>query len=98
MASTECIGGPWAPTPQRCRVGSSVSRQCVPDGCGSEIQYHPKPRYRLRNQQKRNSSVQIMSFHSVVHVCPSSNHLRRKRLWFPVKGKRNNGRLEAIPL
>ncbi|GFW43111.1 hypothetical protein TNCV_1475061 [Trichonephila clavipes] len=31
-----------------------------------------------------------MSFHSVVHVRHSTHHWQRKRLWFPVKGKRSN--------
>ncbi|GFU45104.1 hypothetical protein TNCV_4235721 [Trichonephila clavipes] len=44
------------------------------------------------------SIVNTMSFHSIVHDCRSSHLWRRKRLWFPVKGKRNNGCLADIPL
>ncbi|GFW47866.1 hypothetical protein TNCV_2400531 [Trichonephila clavipes] len=43
MTSAECMGGPWTPTPQRRNAGCSVYRQCVLEGCGSEIQYHSKP-------------------------------------------------------
>ncbi|GFW08489.1 hypothetical protein TNCV_2775111 [Trichonephila clavipes] len=50
MASTECMGGPRSVTPQRCSASCSVYRQCVLEGCGSEIQYHPKPRYQLQDK------------------------------------------------
>ncbi|GFY07241.1 hypothetical protein TNCV_1585961 [Trichonephila clavipes] len=40
MTSAECMGGPRAPTPQRCRASCSVYRQGVLEGCGSGIQYH----------------------------------------------------------
>ncbi|GFX86787.1 hypothetical protein TNCV_1409841 [Trichonephila clavipes] len=93
MASAECMGGPRAPTPQRCSAGCSVYRPCVLEGCDSEIPYHLKPGYRVLDQQKRDSSVNTMSFHSVVYVRRSSHHWWRKSLWFPVKGKRSNGRL-----
>ncbi|GFS90706.1 hypothetical protein TNCV_3771301 [Trichonephila clavipes] len=43
MASAEYMEGPRAPTPQRCITDCSVHWQCVLDGCGSEIPYHPKP-------------------------------------------------------
>ncbi|GFT06290.1 hypothetical protein TNCV_2990601 [Trichonephila clavipes] len=43
MVSAECVGGLRAPTPQRCRSGCSLYHQCVLEGCGSKIQYHPKP-------------------------------------------------------
>ncbi|GFU64262.1 hypothetical protein TNCV_3780731 [Trichonephila clavipes] len=36
MASTERMGGPGAPTSQKCGAGCSVYRQCVLEGCGSE--------------------------------------------------------------
>ncbi|GFY18166.1 hypothetical protein TNCV_2045721 [Trichonephila clavipes] len=35
--------------------------------------------------------VSLMLFHSVVHVHRSSHYWRRKRLWFPVKGKGSKG-------
>ncbi|GFX50707.1 histone-lysine N-methyltransferase SETMAR [Trichonephila clavipes] len=34
MASAECVGGPRAPTPQRCGAGYLVYRQRVLEGCG----------------------------------------------------------------
>ncbi|GFT43084.1 hypothetical protein TNCV_5119501 [Trichonephila clavipes] len=43
--------------------------------------------------QKLDSSVNTISFHSVVHVRRSSHHRRRKSLCFPVKGKQSNERL-----
>ncbi|GFU53335.1 hypothetical protein TNCV_2953691 [Trichonephila clavipes] len=43
MASAECIGGPRSPTTQRYSAGCSEYRQCVLEGCGSEIQHHLKP-------------------------------------------------------
>ncbi|GFV90456.1 hypothetical protein TNCV_50311 [Trichonephila clavipes] len=36
------MGGAWASTPQRCSAGCLVYRQCVLEGCGSEIQYPPQ--------------------------------------------------------
>ncbi|GFV83070.1 hypothetical protein TNCV_2801961 [Trichonephila clavipes] len=33
LARAECMGGSWAPTPQRCSFGCSVYRQCVLQGC-----------------------------------------------------------------
>ncbi|GFU50870.1 hypothetical protein TNCV_4460791 [Trichonephila clavipes] len=59
IASAECMGGPQAPTPQRCSDGHSVYRQCALEGRGSEIQYHPKPWYWMQHQcvgARRNSS------------------------------------------
>ncbi|GFV91753.1 hypothetical protein TNCV_4763181 [Trichonephila clavipes] len=48
-------------------------------------------------RQKRYSSVNTMSFHSVIHVHYSLHHLCCKSLWFPIKGKRSNGFLADIP-
>ncbi|GFX31184.1 hypothetical protein TNCV_2026851 [Trichonephila clavipes] len=47
-------------------------------------------------RQKRNSSLNTMLFHSVVHIRRSSHHWMRKPLWFPVKGNRSNGILTDI--
>ncbi|GFT37206.1 HTH_Tnp_Tc3_2 domain-containing protein [Trichonephila clavipes] len=41
MVSAECMEGPRAPTPQRCSAGCSAYRQCVLEGCGSEIRNNP---------------------------------------------------------
>ncbi|GFY33015.1 hypothetical protein TNCV_2229661 [Trichonephila clavipes] len=73
-------------------------RQCIREGSGSEIRYHPTPRYLVQDQQKRDSSVNTISFLSVVPVSRSSHHWWCKRLWLPVKDKRSNGRLADIPL
>ncbi|GFW95056.1 hypothetical protein TNCV_1496951 [Trichonephila clavipes] len=49
-------------------------------------------------KQKRDSSVNRISFHSVVHDHRSSHHWWSKRLWFSVKGKRSNGQPTEILL
>lgn len=49
-------------------------------------------------RQKWDSSVNTMSFHSVVHVCCSSHYWWFKLLWFPVNGKWSNVCLVDIPL
>ncbi|GFW23365.1 hypothetical protein TNCV_3804641 [Trichonephila clavipes] len=41
MTGAECMGGPRAPTPQRCSAGYSVYRQCAIEGHGSEIHTTP---------------------------------------------------------
>ncbi|GFU72136.1 hypothetical protein TNCV_3049961 [Trichonephila clavipes] len=56
------------------------------------------PTILILQAEKEFASVNRMPFHSVVHVFRLSNHWLRKRLWFPVKGKRSNGRLADIPL
>ncbi|GFT67807.1 hypothetical protein TNCV_271951 [Trichonephila clavipes] len=43
MAGAEGMRGPYAQTPQRCSSGWSLYQQCELEGCGSKIQYHPKP-------------------------------------------------------
>ncbi|GFW57411.1 uncharacterized protein TNCV_543241 [Trichonephila clavipes] len=46
----------------------------------------------------RDLSVKTTSFHSATHILLSSHHWRRRRLWFCVKGRRSNERLEDKPL
>ncbi|GFX98657.1 uncharacterized protein TNCV_1502351 [Trichonephila clavipes] len=49
--------------------------------------------------QKWYSSVNTMTFHSIVHVHRLSRYWRRKCMWLLVKGKRSNGgRLGDIPI
>ncbi|GFV56434.1 hypothetical protein TNCV_1709841 [Trichonephila clavipes] len=37
MASPECMGGPWTPSPQSCSAGYSVYLQCILEEYCSEI-------------------------------------------------------------
>ncbi|GFU38308.1 hypothetical protein TNCV_2433031 [Trichonephila clavipes] len=46
----------------------------------------------------RDTSVKTTSFHSATHILLPSHHWRRRRLWFCVKGRPNNGRLADRPL
>ncbi|GFY00321.1 hypothetical protein TNCV_4711231 [Trichonephila clavipes] len=41
MTSAECMGVQRVPTPQRCSSECSVYKQCILEGCGSGIQFHP---------------------------------------------------------
>ncbi|GFW60092.1 hypothetical protein TNCV_4893441 [Trichonephila clavipes] len=46
----------------------------------------------------RDSSVRTTAFHSAADILLSSHHRRRRRLWFCIKGRPSNGRLEDRPL
>ncbi|GFW94790.1 hypothetical protein TNCV_4248301 [Trichonephila clavipes] len=49
-------------------------------------------------RQMCDSSVKAISFPSDTHILLSSHHWRRRRLWFCVKGRPSNDRLEDRPL
>ncbi|GFT33125.1 hypothetical protein TNCV_1264861 [Trichonephila clavipes] len=75
----------------------ALAGQCTGNAYWKGAPVKPPPN-RVQDQKKRDSSVNTMAFHSVLYVHRSSYHWRRKHLWFPAKGIRNNGRLTGSPL
>ncbi|GFY31451.1 hypothetical protein TNCV_4990101 [Trichonephila clavipes] len=76
-------------------------------GCRTSVAMHNATVQHPLTMASPNSNLTIIMWqaeagsvikHNIVPFRPSLHHWRRKRLSFPVKGKRSNRRLEGIPL
>ncbi|GFW64935.1 hypothetical protein TNCV_392011 [Trichonephila clavipes] len=84
----------WYPTPPHTIIpGTGSVGRCITFSILSPRCLQTQIRSSWCCRQMRDSSVKTTSFYSAAHTHISSHNLRRRRLWFYVKGRQNNGRL-----